>query len=89
MAESGSITPISTGLDDPGEVEVLGLDRSTENGVLVVEWPERAVHCLPREHLMIQMEHAGPSERLLGLRPAGGRASAIAEQLMACVQTTV
>jgi len=70
-------------LDDPAEVEVLDLARSTEDGVLVVEWPERAWRCLPRQYLLITLWHAGPSDRRLELATAGPRALELADELLA------
>jgi tRNA threonylcarbamoyladenosine biosynthesis protein TsaE len=70
-------------LDNPVEIEALDLDRSTEDGVLIVEWPERAPWLLPREHLLIRMAHAGPLDRVIDLEPAGSRAAEIAAELLA------
>jgi tRNA threonylcarbamoyladenosine biosynthesis protein TsaE len=70
-------------LDDPAEVQVLELDRSTEDGVLVVEWPERAMRCLPREHLLLHMSHVGPSDRAIDFLPSGARAQQLSETILA------
>lgn len=70
-------------LENPAEVEALDLDHSTEDGVLVVEWPERAPECLPREHLLVRLSHAGPQRRTLEWEPRGARAESIANGLMA------
>ena len=75
-------------LDDPREVEVLGLDRSTEDGVLVVEWPERAPDRLPSQHLLIHVSHDGPSTRVLELTPVGARAESLVGELLAVASTT-
>jgi tRNA threonylcarbamoyladenosine biosynthesis protein TsaE len=66
-------------LDNPVEVADLDLARSTEEGVLVVEWPERAPESLPRSHLLIVIAHTGDTSRALTFLPSGSRA----EQLVA------
>lgn len=43
-------------LTDPAEVEDLHLEEQAGDGVLVVEWPERAFEELPAEHLLIVLE---------------------------------
>ncbi len=43
-------------LTDPQEVEELRLEDQAGDGVLVVEWPERALEELPAEHLLIVLE---------------------------------
>ena len=43
-------------LSDPMEVEDLRLEEQSGDGVLVVEWPERALEELPAEHLLIVIE---------------------------------
>jgi len=70
-------------LDDPAEVEVLDLARSTEDGVLVVEWPERAWRCLPRQYLLITLGHAGATDRTLELAAVGPRGLQLADALLA------
>ena len=72
-------------LENPLEVEALDLDRSTEDGVLIVEWPERAPEHLPREHLLVRLSHAGPRQRMLALEPRGARAATLARELLAGV----
>ena len=42
-------------LDDPVSIEELGLAESAEDGVLLVEWPERAGDALPADHLLVQI----------------------------------
>ena len=70
-------------LEDPDEVADLELAGSTEDGVLLVEWPERDAGSLPAEHLLICLAHRGPSERSLTLSPRGARAEEIVEKLSA------
>jgi len=43
-------------LTAPEEVEELALAEQAANGVLLVEWPERGLEALPREHLLVVIE---------------------------------
>jgi tRNA threonylcarbamoyladenosine biosynthesis protein TsaE len=61
-------------LDDPEEVADLDLARLSEDGALIVEWPERAPQWLPVEHLLIEIEHAGGNNRRLQFSAVGRRA---------------
>jgi tRNA threonylcarbamoyladenosine biosynthesis protein TsaE len=60
-------------LENPDEVADLDLARLSEDGVLIVEWPERAPEWLPAEYLLIQIQHTGGDNRRIDLLPAGGR----------------
>lgn len=62
-------------LTDPAEVEDLRLDEQATDGVLVVEWPERAFEELPGEHLLIVIEtnRDEPNERKLTCVASGVR----------------
>ena len=42
-------------LDDLDLIAELGLDQAAEDGVLLVEWPERAGDSLPPDHLLVQI----------------------------------
>jgi tRNA threonylcarbamoyladenosine biosynthesis protein TsaE len=68
-------------LDDPEQVQELALDEITADGVLTVEWPERAEWVLPEERLLIRFEVTGEETRLLHLEPQGKRAVALAGAL--------
>ena len=70
-------------LDEPELVDDLALDEISADGVLVVEWPERAEYVLPLEHLLIRFEVTGVETRRLHLEPRGGRAEALAKALAA------
>ena len=54
-------------LTDPGELESFGYEDlvTQSEGVVVVEWPERAGDILPDEYLLVVIEPMGPGERLL------------------------
>ena len=61
-------------LDNPLEVEDLGLDEYVEgDGVCVVEWADKAMPLFPREHLVVELRHAGDQERQIMLSPRGDR----------------
>ncbi len=68
-------------MERPEEAEELALDEYCRDGVLVVEWPERAWHVFPPDHLLIRFEISGPRTRRL-LLSAGGERS---RQLLAAV----
>lgn len=51
-------------LQDPSEVEELGLDASAD-GVLLVEWPERAGEGAWPQALALSLDFAGPTARRL------------------------
>lgn len=70
-------------LEDPEHVQELGLDEITADGVLAVEWPERAEWVLPEECLLIRFEVTGESTRKLHVDARGERAEALAEALRA------
>ena len=61
-------------LEEPEQVQELGLDEITTDGVLAVEWPERAEWVLPEERLVIRFEVTGEETRRLHLEPRGDRA---------------
>ena len=42
-------------LNDPAEVADLALEEIAADGVLVVEWPDRAWDEMPPEHLLIRL----------------------------------
>lgn len=68
-------------LDDPEMVEDLALDELVADGVVAVEWPERAGGWLPEEHLLVQIAIDGGEKRRLTLSPAGERAAELADAL--------
>jgi tRNA threonylcarbamoyladenosine biosynthesis protein TsaE len=68
-------------LDDPQQVEELALDEITADGVLAVEWPERADYVLPEGRLLIRFEVTSAETRRLHLEPAGERAAELAKAL--------
>ena len=49
-------------LNDPREIDDLGLDEIAEDGVLAIEWAERHPRP-PRGVVRVRLEHAGGDER--------------------------
>jgi tRNA threonylcarbamoyladenosine biosynthesis protein TsaE len=70
-------------LEDPLEVADLALEEIAADGVLVVEWPDRAWEEMPRERLLVRLEWAGERVRKLSLEPQGARYEELVEALMA------
>ena len=64
-------------LEDPAQVAELALDELAADGVLVVEWPERAPRELPADHLLVRLDYAGAHGRTVEISAAGERYEAI------------
>lgn len=73
-------------LDDLDLIAELGLDQAAEDGVLLVEWPERAGESLPPDHLLVQIaplqaeipeDQLEAAPRRLQLSASGAVASAV------------
>ena len=60
-------------LEDPSQVAELALEENAADGVLVVEWPDRAWEEMTPEHLLVHLEWADSRGRRLTLRPRGTR----------------
>lgn len=61
-------------LDNPLEVEDLGLDEYIESdGVCVVEWADKAMPIFPQEHLLVELRHRSEQERQIQLTARGNR----------------
>ncbi len=57
-------------LDRIEEIADLGLDDYLYgSGVCVIEWAEKGLSLLPPEHLLIEIEYLGDTERQLQLKP--------------------
>ncbi len=50
-------------LDDPSELEELGLEEAFAGAAALIEWPERAGPFLPEDRLDIRLEPAGAGRR--------------------------
>jgi len=70
-------------LEDPAEVVDLALEEVAADGVLVVEWPDRAWEEMPREHLLVRLEWAGERARGIRLEARGVRYRELVEGLTA------
>ena len=68
-------------LEDPVQVWELGLEEISQDGVLVVEWAERAPEILPAEHLLVEFRVVAEDSRELAFNPAGERAIQILRNL--------
>ena len=69
-------------LDRIEEVIDLGLDDYLYGeGVSVVEWAEKAIAVLPKEHLLIQMSFLSDTSRSITLKPSGPRYVAMLPKL--------
>jgi tRNA threonylcarbamoyladenosine biosynthesis protein TsaE len=59
-------------LEDPQQVFELGLEENAQDGLLLVEWPDRAPQELPAEHLMVRFESTGAKSRRITFEANGG-----------------
>jgi tRNA threonylcarbamoyladenosine biosynthesis protein TsaE len=52
-------------LDDPADLDGIGFAEmtSTEDGIALVEWPERAGTLLPDRYLLVEISYAGEARR--------------------------
>jgi tRNA threonylcarbamoyladenosine biosynthesis protein TsaE len=60
-------------LNDPGEVFELGLEENAADGLLLVEWPDRAMQEMPPEHLLVRFEVLDDRRRRIEVEGRGGR----------------
>jgi tRNA threonylcarbamoyladenosine biosynthesis protein TsaE len=59
-------------LSDPAEVEALGYEEYFYgDGVVVVEWAERAADLLPEERIDVELKFSGRDERVIDFRFIG------------------
>ena len=56
-------------LNDPREIDDLGLDEIAANGVLAIEWAERLPDA-PADAVRVTLEHAGDTERRVTIENA-------------------
>jgi tRNA threonylcarbamoyladenosine biosynthesis protein TsaE len=70
-------------LEDPQEVSDLALEESAADGVLVVEWPERAWQEMPPERLLVRLQWAGERSREMMFEARGARYKELLESLAA------
>ena len=60
-------------LNDAGEVVDLALDENASDGLLLIEWPDRAIEEMPPEHLLVRFEATGEKSRRIELEGRGAR----------------
>ena len=61
---------------DPKDVGGVGWEEYLDlDGVVVIEWPDRAAESLPRERLDVRLEHVAQTKRRVRLESHGGRAA--------------
>jgi len=68
-------------LEDPAQVAELALGELASPGVLVVEWPERALDELPPERLRLHLDYDGARGRIIVGTADGARYEAIVRRL--------
>ena len=70
-------------LNDPADLENIGFTEltSAEDGVAIVEWPERAGGMLPDRYLLVEIGYAGEGRR--DVRVSGAPTSAWQSRLPA------
>ena len=67
----------------------LGLDDYLcGEGVVAVEWADRAMEALPPEHLLVELEHRSERGRSIRLEPRGQRYEELVSQLGLCPSTS-
>ena len=69
-------------LSGASEAADLALEENALDGVLVVEWPDRAWSEMPEERLLMRLEWMGERSRRLTLEPRGERYGELAQRLM-------
>jgi len=55
-------------LNDPREIDDLGLDEIADEGVLAIEWAEK-MRAAPPESIRVSIEHDGDSDRRITIEP--------------------
>lgn len=57
-------------LQDPAELEELGLEEARQNGIAVVEWAEKAPHLLENAQFHLYLSEEADGSRILAIRAA-------------------
>lgn len=68
-------------LEDPREVFELGLEENAADGLLLVEWPDRAPQEMPPEHLLVRFEMTGHASRRITYEARGERYESLLQEL--------
>jgi tRNA threonylcarbamoyladenosine biosynthesis protein TsaE len=64
-------------LEDPREVFELGLEENAADGLLLVEWPDRAPQEMPPDHLLVRFEVTRHTSRRVTYAAHGERYEAL------------
>jgi tRNA threonylcarbamoyladenosine biosynthesis protein TsaE len=67
-------------IEDPQEVEELGLQDALNDGALLIEWPDRAPACIPADALTVRIEVLGEGARSMQLSGPARWAHLLAER---------
>ena len=70
-------------LEDPVQIFELGLEENAEDGLLLIEWPDRAMQEMPPEHLLARFETTGEKSRRITFEANGERYEALLAQVRA------
>ena len=68
-------------LEDPVQVFELGLEENALDGLLLIEWPDRAMQEMPPEHLLARFETTGDRSRRINFEAHGSRYEALLSEL--------
>ena len=60
-------------LEDPQQVFELALEENARDGLLLIEWPDRAPAEMPPEHLLVRFDTTGDKSRRITFEAAGAR----------------
>ena len=73
-------------INDPGELEEIGLSPLPEGAVVLIEWPERAAQAMPDDRIDITLSHRptlGPSARAAEITGTGAGGAGVVARLQA------
>ncbi|MCX6010073.1 MAG: tRNA (adenosine(37)-N6)-threonylcarbamoyltransferase complex ATPase subunit type 1 TsaE [Chloroflexi bacterium] len=75
-------------LDRVEEIVDLGLDEYLYGkGICVVEWAEKGITVLPKEHFLINLSYISDIERTISLEPKGHRYTQLLKSLSSDLET--
>jgi len=60
-------------LESVPEAEELDLDSMLEEGALIIEWPERLGNLIPKDRLLVQLDHVTEEHRQMRFHARGKR----------------
>jgi tRNA A37 threonylcarbamoyladenosine biosynthesis protein TsaE len=74
-------------LSGPEALDEIGLFALGADGLVVVEWPDRAGDALPAGALWVRIERTAPLRRRVKLQGEGPRAAALVAAVRAAMET--